>query len=222
MRSLPFKSFLHSVLIFIIFIFPISLCDEDERYSNCARTFDCGNIQGVGYPFWGNSWPDYCGHPAFRLDCGDDRTTTTVISSKRFRVLGIDREDRILNVARMDFFFDGICLKQFDNTTIDFTLFELSPNTLYLTLFYGCLFLPISIPPQFTLLAQVCCSVNGSNGPNQVFFSIGQVKANEVIVGGGCKTNIVVPILQTASQAIQSNQLSLSEVINQGSRCSRL
>nr|DAD31847.1 TPA_asm: hypothetical protein HUJ06_010698 [Nelumbo nucifera] len=83
--------FLFTAIVFLSIEVPSALCGDDPQYLNCNRTFDCGNVQGVGYPFWGDGRPSYCGPPEFRL---------------------IDTRNRILKVARVDVLDDGICKTQ--------------------------------------------------------------------------------------------------------------
>ncbi|XP_074285930.1 LEAF RUST 10 DISEASE-RESISTANCE LOCUS RECEPTOR-LIKE PROTEIN KINASE-like 2.5 [Silene latifolia] len=69
----PYNSSLQFISISIFSIFLILRCSTgfDDRYYRCASAlFSCGNnISGVGYPFWGDDRPKYCGHPSLQLQC---------------------------------------------------------------------------------------------------------------------------------------------------------
>jgi hypothetical protein len=69
-------------IIFLIITFvhaPSSaFANDDERYVSCSNSFDCGDIKGVGYPFWGSNRPDYCGYPELKLDCSDQDPEITI------------------------------------------------------------------------------------------------------------------------------------------------
>ncbi|KAI6691531.1 hypothetical protein NL676_028359 [Syzygium grande] len=60
---------------------------NDALYSDCSNLFSCGNIQGVGYPFWGGNRSNSCGYPALQLAC-EDNTATIMISKVKYKVLG--------------------------------------------------------------------------------------------------------------------------------------
>jgi hypothetical protein len=55
-----------------------AFANDDERYVSCSNSLDCGNIKGVGYPFWGSNRPDYCGYPELKLDCSDQDPEITI------------------------------------------------------------------------------------------------------------------------------------------------
>ncbi|GLU10763.1 hypothetical protein SLE2022_275480 [Rubroshorea leprosula] len=108
----------------------------DEHYVNCGRTISCGNIDNIGYPFWGSDRPEYCGFPGFELNCsGTDPEIT--ISLATYQVLQINKESRVLTVARADYEYT-LCPNLLINTTRNPDLFEYSSDTLNITLYYGC------------------------------------------------------------------------------------
>ncbi|KAJ6960489.1 hypothetical protein NC653_038849 [Populus alba x Populus x berolinensis] len=53
------------------------------------KSFDCGNIKGVGYPFLGSDRPDYCGYPGFELGCSNQDPEITIMRST-YKLLGIN------------------------------------------------------------------------------------------------------------------------------------
>ncbi|KAK9677282.1 hypothetical protein RND81_11G133100 [Saponaria officinalis] len=60
-----------TITIFVAFLVLPSSTGVDDRYKTCASSlFSCGsNVSNVGYPFWGDRRPQYCGHPALKLQC---------------------------------------------------------------------------------------------------------------------------------------------------------
>ncbi|XP_074285929.1 LEAF RUST 10 DISEASE-RESISTANCE LOCUS RECEPTOR-LIKE PROTEIN KINASE-like 2.4 [Silene latifolia] len=72
-RMFPYNSSLQfiSISIFSIFlILPCSTVFGDEYITCTSALFSCGkNFSAVGYPFWGDDRPKYCGHPSLQLQC---------------------------------------------------------------------------------------------------------------------------------------------------------
>ncbi|KAL9231984.1 hypothetical protein vseg_007137 [Gypsophila vaccaria] len=63
------RVFCVSVVVVVLAVVPLS-SGVDDRYSTCSSSlFTCGHIKNVGYPFWGDGRPQYCGHPKLQLQC---------------------------------------------------------------------------------------------------------------------------------------------------------
>ncbi|XP_074287980.1 LEAF RUST 10 DISEASE-RESISTANCE LOCUS RECEPTOR-LIKE PROTEIN KINASE-like 2.4 [Silene latifolia] len=61
-----------SFAIFVVFVRLPSSDGVDDSYKTCSSLlFSCGKLKDVGFPFWGDGRPQYCGHPALRLQCID-------------------------------------------------------------------------------------------------------------------------------------------------------
>lgn len=62
---------LHSIIAFLCFLIMSSPSDgqENKQYSTCNRSYSCGNIQNISFPFWGGGRPHECGLPQFELKC---------------------------------------------------------------------------------------------------------------------------------------------------------
>ncbi|KAF8399081.1 hypothetical protein HHK36_014947 [Tetracentron sinense] len=201
------------LLSFIIIFFtyaPSSLCDDDERFSDCTNsTFDCGSIANIRYPFWGNDRPDYCGLPGFKLECLDG-VPQMEIMSQRFQILDITQTNlRVMTIARMDF-LDDPCPEQFENTTLDHPLFDYAPDNANLTLFYAC-----SSPMEIRVSSRFTCLVNG-NSNNVSYFVIGPVPTdpNENITK--CDISVQVPILGAAVEGLVGDPSTVGEVLKEG------
>ncbi|KAK9903133.1 hypothetical protein M0R45_001271 [Rubus argutus] len=70
--------------------------NDDQQYLDCSQTFQCGNLQHIGYPFWGPSRPQYCG-----LDCSRDNAIIS-FNNQNYRVLSINQSETTLKVTRDD------------------------------------------------------------------------------------------------------------------------
>ncbi|XP_043694640.1 LEAF RUST 10 DISEASE-RESISTANCE LOCUS RECEPTOR-LIKE PROTEIN KINASE-like 2.7 [Telopea speciosissima] len=203
-------------LVFLIIIVPISVCwGEEDGYSDCKGTFDCGDIKGVGYPFWGSSRPEYCGVPGMELKCSTDTNSATIeMNRTTYRVLSIDSwSARTLRIARMDF-SNGICGQQ-QNTTIDFNLFNYTNNDVNLTLFYGC---SSSYVPFGTATPSIVTCNNGYGVPTgAVYFNItrGGVGSDPIET---CQTSVVVTVLGTTEPGLGTSASgpTITDAINQG------
>ncbi|KAK9666498.1 hypothetical protein RND81_14G188800 [Saponaria officinalis] len=64
-----FTRFLYVSIFVVLVSLPLS-SGVDDRYSTCSSSlFTCGNITNIGYPFWGDGRPQYCGNPVLQLQC---------------------------------------------------------------------------------------------------------------------------------------------------------
>ena len=184
---------LYVSLIFILFIFikiPLSLCDED-LYPSCGNMFNCGIINNVGFPFWGENRPNGCGYPGLKLNC-DQSNATIEIKNVEYLVLDLNPSTQILKIRRKDF-LNGICSPKFVNTTLDPTLFDFGLGYKNLTIAYGCSSLPVNCP--FDVQLEL-----GAHGP------------------GNCHVSVVVPVHSSFQLVvdIMKNFLNLGKVIGEG------
>ncbi|KAL2937293.1 LEAF RUST 10 DISEASE-RESISTANCE LOCUS RECEPTOR-LIKE PROTEIN KINASE-like 1.1 [Bienertia sinuspersici] len=66
---------LHFSLIIFLAAVSVSNCDDNPNYTACSILYSCGQLQNVGYPFWGDNRPKFCGIPDLKLSCkGKNRT----------------------------------------------------------------------------------------------------------------------------------------------------
>ncbi|KAA8530597.1 hypothetical protein F0562_005306 [Nyssa sinensis] len=100
----PFLIYIVSVLLHL----PPSLSDNNGQYTSCGVLFNCGNITGVDYPFWGSDRPENCGYPGLKLNCAYNIATIEIMNVE-FRVLDINQETKILKIARNDLMEDFNC-----------------------------------------------------------------------------------------------------------------
>ncbi|KAJ6861336.1 hypothetical protein NC651_037425 [Populus alba x Populus x berolinensis] len=210
-------------IIFVIITFvhaPSSaFANDDERYVNCSNSFDCGDIKGVGYPFWGSNRPDYCGYPELKLNCSDQDLEIT-IEKLTYKVLGIDNQSRILSVARKDY-AENICPTLILNTTWIPNLLNYTSDDHNITIYYGC---PTQgAPSALPLLPQFPCNINATEmtGYFTAFANLsdlGSSASNLISYLATCNDSIKVPVRESAWQQFFSapNVTLLLEGLNQG------
>ncbi|CAK9140317.1 unnamed protein product [Ilex paraguariensis] len=175
---------------------PMFLGEDNEQYAACGELFECANIQGIGYPFWGQNRLPYCGHPRFRLNCQGDAPIITILSMD-FRVLAIDNKTQTLTVARQDL-WNNICPIFLYNTTMDFNIFSYSIRQRNISLHYGCPRVPVSLQNQFD------CNVN--NTPSSSYFTMEETLdffINNTAMT--CNSNVIVPVNETSTEILSSD-----------------
>ncbi|KAI4331494.1 hypothetical protein MLD38_029680 [Melastoma candidum] len=130
---------LHRLLLLPLFclVFAIPhLVLSETRYVACASP-TCGGNQFL-YPFWiSGKQPSYCGEPAFKIYCEDDRPTL-LISGKNFtakKVLSY-YDNSLLLVD--DITYREPCGLPLSNWNLDGTPFDVSPSNYDLYIFYNC------------------------------------------------------------------------------------
>ncbi|RDX69564.1 LEAF RUST 10 DISEASE-RESISTANCE LOCUS RECEPTOR-LIKE PROTEIN KINASE-like 1.4, partial [Mucuna pruriens] len=94
-----FFSFL--VITIILNQIPISSCADNVHYLRCSSSFQCANLKNLSYPFWGFSRPQYCGHPAFKLQCTGEVAAVTIMSES-YKVLEVSDSNHRLKVVRTE------------------------------------------------------------------------------------------------------------------------
>ncbi|KAG6742006.1 hypothetical protein POTOM_055288 [Populus tomentosa] len=197
---------------FITFIAMTFICgwtlvfaNDDERYVNCSNSFDCGDIKGVGYPFWGSNRPDYCGYPELKLDCSTAQDLEITIEKLTYKVLGIDDLTRTLSVARKDY-EKNICPTLILNTTWIPNLLNYTSDDRNITIYYGC---PTRGAPTSPLVPQFPCKINATEmtGYFIAFASLSDLGSSASSLFsylGTCNDSIKVPVRESAFQQILS------------------
>ncbi|XP_059670733.1 LEAF RUST 10 DISEASE-RESISTANCE LOCUS RECEPTOR-LIKE PROTEIN KINASE-like 2.7 [Cornus florida] len=191
-----FSIFPFLFITFILIHIPTSSCADDEQYVNCTQLLQCGNIPDIGYPFWGGTRPEYCGHPGFELTCQTDAALLT-INSTTYRILTIEIATWALTVAREEF-WNTTCPTDLHNATLDTSIFNYSTNSQDLTLYYGCpaVVMP-GLPNQFYCSNAISYYVTSNvTLPNSIY--------------GTCNTSVIVRGDQSAAAALASLTPSIS------------
>ncbi|KAK7839028.1 leaf rust 10 disease-resistance locus receptor-like protein kinase-like 1.3 [Quercus suber] len=105
-------------------------------YESCSNMFNCGKLNNIGFPFWGDNRPNSCGYPGLKLNC-QGSVATIKIMNVTYQVLGVNPDAQILKITREDF-SAGICSPEFVNSTLDPTLLDFGIGLQNLTIVYGC------------------------------------------------------------------------------------
>ncbi|XP_039172107.1 LEAF RUST 10 DISEASE-RESISTANCE LOCUS RECEPTOR-LIKE PROTEIN KINASE-like 2.4 [Eucalyptus grandis] len=176
---------------------------NDDLYSNCSNLFNCGNIQGVGYPFWGGNRSESCGYPALRLDC-ENNTASITISNVKYKVLDFYPDTDVLQIAREDF-SAGICSPDFTNTTLDPALFSILNGYINSTFIYGC-----ASKPTGNVSSNFLCT-DSYVIPEAVGYVIPEALGQERCLG-----SVVVPVSQTLPSQLGKSRASVEKILQQG------
>ncbi|KAJ1391449.1 Wall-associated receptor kinase, galacturonan-binding domain [Sesbania bispinosa] len=205
MASPPSIFFPFLITTIILNQIPKSSSADNVQYLKCSSSFNCANLKNLSYPFWGSTRPQYCGHPAFKLECTGEVARVTIMSES-YRVLEVSDSNHELKVVRNDY-WNNICPTTLKNTTLGCSLFDYGSDSQNLTLYYDCpsptFPLPDSFSPQFN------CSINGTQMLNYfVMESILEnaetsVSLSEIM--GTCKSRVIVPILESEAKVIETN-----------------
>lgn len=207
------------VITIILNQIPTSSCADDVHYQKCGSSFQCANLKDLNYPFWGSSRPQYCGHPAFKLQCTGEVATITIMS-EIYRVLEVSDSDHTLKVVRTDY-WNNSCPTILKNITIGCSFFYYGSDSQNLTLYYDC---PYSsqFPQSDSFSSWFNCTVNGTQMIN--YFVTGSMLENaepsdslsETL--GTCKSRVVVPILESQAEVLETNSTveNLKVALNNG------
>ncbi|KAI6683442.1 hypothetical protein NL676_029355 [Syzygium grande] len=192
---------LHLLLPLFLILIKTPHSVGEYYYSNCTETFSCGDVVGVGYPFWGGSRASFCGYPELELKCENGSTATMVIQEVKYRVLGVyPNPIQVLRIARDDY-MQGLCSTNFLNTTLDSSLFQIADGYTDFTLLYGCQ----TVSPLFS------CPVQGVpyTGGYYVFSGLG-------VPIGSCFKSVVVPLSLDFWSTLGNSSSNLVEVLQHG------
>ena len=183
-------------LFFFLTILPPSYSNAVEYFVECSRTFDCGWIKNIPYPFWGGYRPEYCGSQGFELTCLDNEYPYPIIRIEEleFLVLNISQSHPIMTIARLDL-WNSLCPPTLDNTTLDFNYFNYStPTDQNLTLFYNC-----TSRVRGLDRANFPCPLGGVGATgNTANYFVDEFSPKIPELLKECNTSIKVPILRTA------------------------
>ncbi|XP_052291662.1 LEAF RUST 10 DISEASE-RESISTANCE LOCUS RECEPTOR-LIKE PROTEIN KINASE-like 2.7 [Citrus sinensis] len=177
-----------------------------EAYSKCSASFSCGIFTGIGYPFWRNDQPDYCGHPGFKLDCQGERATID-INSQKYDINEIYHESQVLRIAKTDFMLN-ICRVSFINSTLDFNLFEYTLSDQNASLLYDCDHLTEEQPRK----REFTCPIN--NRSSECYFTVPAISSDEL--SRRCKISLLIPVLEIFADHFTNYLMTIDQVIKEG------
>ncbi|CAB4273634.1 unnamed protein product [Prunus armeniaca] len=195
---------------FLLINVELSLCQENEQYTNCSEAINCGGIGGISYPFWGVNRANYCGLPGFEVKC-QDNVPMINISSINYRILKTDSTAPSVTVARQDY-WGTLCPPTYVNTSINFSLFNYPSGLTNMTFYYACN-ATITIPGLGDNYTSQVCSTN--NGDITVW-SFTTNPPVDPVAARACKTGVIVPVFTTAVQALVTNQKTIQEAVDEG------
>ncbi|TYG52917.1 hypothetical protein ES288_D09G067100v1 [Gossypium darwinii] len=179
------------LFFFILLVLPVAYSDDHDLFLECNQTFNCGTIQGIGYPFWSPTLrPSYCGHHGFELICQQNQSPVITTNTQRFHVLNMTRPP-LMTIAPVDTWEDP-CPQQFHNISLNHNLFDFAATIRNLTIFYGCP-LEDDIPFQH----RFNCGTTTSNGNTYAYYldeSLSRIHRSELT---DCDTSIIVPVNQS-------------------------
>ncbi|ESR55846.1 hypothetical protein CICLE_v10024220mg, partial [Citrus x clementina] len=166
----------------------------------------CGIFTGIGYPFWRNDQPDYCGHPGFKLDCEGERATID-INSQKYDINEIYHESQVLRIAKTDFMLN-ICRVSFINSTLDFNLFEYTLSDQNASLLYDCDHLTEEQPRK----REFTCPIN--NRSSECYFTVPAISSDEL--SRRCKISLLIPVLEIFADHFTNYLMTIDQVIKEG------
>ncbi|GFY84795.1 hypothetical protein Acr_03g0015690 [Actinidia rufa] len=190
---------------------PTSLGVIDEQYTTkCGQNFQCTNLTNIGYPFWGGTRPQYCGHPNFGLNCTGEYPRLTILSSA-YRVFSIDNTTQTLNVVGEEI-LRNCCSKYTHNTSLDTAHFHYVFDTKNITLFYGCR-IPHGAPYIPTVFACYGTTLVNHIVYNACIYSISDTTEYSDVT---CNNSVIVPINQEAARAFAGYVVNAYEGLRSG------
>ncbi|XVE72116.1 hypothetical protein DITRI_Ditri11bG0012500 [Diplodiscus trichospermus] len=209
---LPSQFLFFITLSLILVLAPKYGLADDGSIRSCSASLSCGDIQDIGYPFWGLDRPESCGYPGFMLYCRDDVPEITIMSAT-YRVLDISTSPRILKVARIDY-ADDICPTHLINSTFNSSLSPYNLTTQDIWLYYGCQRLTglenLTSMQARAISSEFDCTINGSNiivyyvTRNIAFFGSLATLISDSL--GSCNNNVIVPVLKSEIQLLETNR----------------
>ncbi|XVE72082.1 hypothetical protein DITRI_Ditri11bG0010400 [Diplodiscus trichospermus] len=223
---LPSLIWFFKILSLILILAPKSGLADHGSLSSCSARFSCGDIEDIGYPFWGLDRPESCGYPGFMLNCRENVPQITIMSAT-YQVRNIITSSQILEVVRIDYAED-ICTTYLINSTFNSSLFPYNLTTQDIRLYYGCQRLPgleNLTPIQASAISrEFDCTINGSNIigyyvtrniTETLFGSVANIISDSL---GSCNNNVTVPVLNSEIQILEANRNSdaLKEALRAG------
>ncbi|MBA0614929.1 hypothetical protein Godav_015143 [Gossypium davidsonii] len=178
------------LFFFILLVLPVAYSDDHDLFLECNQTFNCGTIQGIGYPFWSPTLrPSYCGHHGFELICQQNQSPVITINTQRFHVLNMARPP-LMTIAPVDTWEDP-CPQQFHNISLNHDLFDFAATIRNLTIFYGC---PLEDDIPFQHRFNCGTTSNGNTYAYYLDESLSRIHRSELT---DCDTSIIVPVNQS-------------------------
>lgn len=189
----------------------LTAAQAQTTFPNCDRTFSCGAISDVSYPFTGGDRPSHCGLPDFRLVCRSNNVTELTRNSFTYRVLLLDPAQKRLVLSRSDL-YNTTCPSEFRNSSLDSNLLSSDdPRNDELTLFYGCNTTAMSVRPHNLFN----CNSAGFNF-SDAYYLVGPVPRDPILRIVYCSMSISLLVLRDTGVQLSDSRLSLGAALMQG------
>ncbi|KAM2256816.1 hypothetical protein COP1_047186 [Malus domestica] len=188
----------------------LSLCQNDQRFTNCSSDLNCGGVGGISYPFWGVNRASYCGQAGYEVRCLDNVPVFNMTGAS-YRILQIitTTNSRTVKVARNDY-WGTICPPTFVNTTLNFSLFDYVSGYTNMTFYYQC-------SAAITLPSLQSCNI--SNAMSLVYYVTRPVTVG-LPSSVSCTHEVIVPVYSEAALAIEStsqpSQTTVTDAVDGG------
>ncbi|KAL6213843.1 hypothetical protein ACLB2K_013282 [Fragaria x ananassa] len=197
---------------FFVFFYCVNFTtslSSSSNLSNCTKTFNCGTLQNLTYPFTGGDRPAYCGPPEFHINCINDLPELTIMSLN-YRVLILAPAAQTLRLARMDL-WNETCSHEFANSSVASDAFMFSEDdNVDVTIFYGCNSTSIVPKPENWFH----CDINQTF--DDAYYLIGPVPLDPIMSTFKCVIGITVPILKTTAAKLVANRSLFEQSIMDG------
>ncbi|ESR55845.1 hypothetical protein CICLE_v10024395mg [Citrus x clementina] len=179
---------------------------------SCNSSHSCGDLQDIGYPFWGsNIRPQYCGRQGFELQCHDNDYATIRIGHQSFRVLEINNTNPMMRIVIADY-IGRDCLESIRKSSISDPLFNYAEKVRNLSLFYDC---SADSSSQLGKNNYGCTSEGGV--VIRSFYTIDNYDDSRLPnLSNSCSRVIKVPIQPTRPNILYLTEGKLIEALNQG------
>ncbi|KAH1089892.1 hypothetical protein J1N35_017149 [Gossypium stocksii] len=129
-----------TLLLFIIFLLPVSYTQDEPSLRQCFQNFDCGSVKSLAFPFWKEGSPEYCQQEGFEVtECEDGHQPVISIGGTNFRLVSVDLPNYRMTIAREDL-WDEVCPSDpnlIKNVTLGYPL-SYSEQNRNLTFFFNC------------------------------------------------------------------------------------
>ncbi|XP_062008753.1 LEAF RUST 10 DISEASE-RESISTANCE LOCUS RECEPTOR-LIKE PROTEIN KINASE-like 2.4 [Rosa rugosa] len=208
-------SFLPFFLItsfFSIINLPFSLrADDTVEYANCSQPITCGSVKSnISYPFWGANRAEYCGKSGYEVTCQADAPMITM-RNITFRILDMSSTSTTtptVKVARQDY-WGTICPSTYVPTNFIFSLFTYSSGLLNVSFWYGC-------NTNVTAVAGNSHFCNSSVTATYLTQTRASNASVDPVTTGGCQYKVMVPVFESASEALDNNATDIQTAIDGG------
>ncbi|KAK9677292.1 hypothetical protein RND81_11G134100 [Saponaria officinalis] len=201
-----------TVTIFIIILVLPSSTGVDGGYRTCISSlFSCGNVSNVGYPFWGDGRPIYCGLPDLQLQCihseiGD--FPTLIIGSKDkapYNVTSLKRSESNITLELQE--FPNIHCTSYNKNISN--IFKFSPSVENITFLYNC---PSNILPRNSTNL-VTCYEDQNHAKYQAYY-VSNMSAHKEY--SSCSSTVVPVFRKQLDLYIKGKVGSITQVLSQG------